>query len=302
MSTMKVSADLRFSVEIPGKQVVSGVVSGSGSRLEVRLSDPAYFAGGRDAGQLRAFAASLAAQGITVVIIAGDVVLLEVGATRVPWWQRQLTRSRNVRVVSVRGAMTGAAGRLRRSASGAVLPGAELLPPATLFPIAPTFGLRSQPATTTHDPRRGGNPRLVLTSGNSRLPEGRQVVFPLRGEVTTIGSSVECDIRLVDLEPVHAVVVHDGNDELVVHDRSSDRSTLVNGAHHADGRAMRTGARISVGPWLLAFRRAEFADHGRPFGGRVGGEAGHQRSQQDPRRGPAAGAGTDSAGTAGDQR
>jgi hypothetical protein len=280
---VRVAADLRFSVELPGHGPVSGTVTGSGSRLEVRLSDPAYFAGGRDAGHLRRLAAGLAERGITVVVIAGDVVLLEVGATRAPWWQRTLSRSPHLRVVSVRGAMTGAVGRLRGSATAAVLPGSELLPPTTLFPLVPTFGPSARPVTTTRDPRRGGNPRLVLTTGNARLPADRRVVFPLRGDVVTIGSDPGCDIRLDDLEAVHAVVVHDEDDELVVHDRSAEATTTVNGARvQRGGRVLRTGARVSVGHWTLVYRRAEYADHGRPFGGRIGGELGHQRSQAVP--------------------
>lgn len=279
----QVSADLRFSVELAGHAPVTGTVTGSGNRLEVRISDPAYFAGRRDAEHLRKFAAGLAQSGITVVVIAGDVVLLEVGVTHAPWWQRSLTRSRHLRVASVRGALTGAWGRTRRSTAGSVLPGADLLPPTTLFPLTPTFGRSNRPVTTTHDPRRGGNPRLVLTTGNSQLPTDRRVVFPLRGEETTIGSAPGCDIRLDGLGDLHAVVVHGDDDELVLYDRSRDRSTLLNGARVPEqGRVLRTGARVSIGAWMLAYRRAEFADHGRPFGGRVGGEIGHQLSQPTP--------------------
>ncbi|RNL80163.1 FHA domain-containing protein [Nocardioides marmorisolisilvae] len=282
--TTEVAADLRFSVTSPGRATVQGTVAGTGDRLEVRLSDPASFAGGRDAGHLRGLAAGLAARGITMVVIAGDTVLLEIGATHAPWWQRAFTRSRHLRVASVRGALTGALGRVRGSAAGAVLPGAELLPPTTLLPLAPTFGPSDRLVSTTHDRRRGGNPRLVLTTGNHRLPADRRVLFPLRGDATTIGSDAGCDIRLDGLAPIQAVVIHDDRDELVLHDRSPDSSTLVNGARVSDGgRVLRTGARVTVGAWILGYRRAEYADHGRPYGGRVGGELGHQRSQSAPR-------------------
>jgi hypothetical protein len=289
-TTATIAADLTFSVQLPGHDPVCGKVTGSGNRLEVRLSDPAYFAGGRDAGHLRQLAAGLAARGITVVVIAGDVVLLEVGATRSPRWQRVLTRSPHLKVASLRGAVAGALGRVRgtslRQGAGAVLPGSELLPPTTLFPLAPTFGPSARPVTTTHDPRRGGNPRLVLTTGNPRMPRDGRVLFPLRQDATTIGSGPDCDIRLDGLAAIQAVVIHDENDELVLHDRSPDGSTLLNGALvRAGGRVLRTGARVTVGEWILGYRRAEYADHGRPFGGRVGGEIGHQRSQPDPRPG-----------------
>lgn len=282
-STVEISADLAFSVELPGRPTLTGTVVGTGNRLEVRLSDPASFAGRRDAAHLRAFAAALAERGLTVVVMAGDVVLLEIGRTHAAWWQRRLTRSEHLKVASLRGAIAGATGRLRGASTEAVLPGSELLPPTILLPVAPTFGRSPRRVTTTHDPRRGGNPRLVLTTGNARLPSDGRVIFPLRGASSTIGSDPGCDIRLDGLAPVHATVVHDDHDELVLLDLSGDRSTRVNGAEvPAEGRVLRTGARITVGDWILAYRRAEFADHGRPFGGRIGGELGHQRSQSPP--------------------
>lgn len=284
MGAVTITADLCFSLELPGQEPVRGSVTGSGNRLEVRLSDPAYFAGGRDAARLRSLAATLAGLGVTVVVIAGDVVLLEIGATETSWWQRRLTRSRHLKVASLRGAVTGVAGRVKHVGAAAVLPGSALVPPTTPFPIFPTFGRTPRPATTTHDPRRGGNPRLVATVDNARMPDDGTIVFPLRRDVTTIGSDRACDIVLAGLDPIHAVIVHDENDELVLHDRSTDRTTTVHGVP-ADGRVLRTGARIVVGGWRFTYRRAEYADHGRPYGGRIGGELGHQRPQRDPRRG-----------------
>lgn len=280
---VEINGDLRFSVELPGRRAVQGTVRGSGSRIEVRLSDNAIFAGARDAAHLRGLAAMLASRGLTLVVLADDVVLLELGATESPWWQRPITRSRHLRVASVRGALTGAAGRIRRAGEDAVLPGSRLLPPPTLLPVAPTFVRRRRPVTTTHDPRRGGNPRLVLAASSGPGAE-HSVTFPLRRDTTSIGSDPASDIRLDGLDGVHAVVEHDAHDELVVRDRSDDHSTLVNGAPAGDGVVLRTGSRLTVGPWSLVYARAEYADHGRPYGGRVGGEAGHQRSQPDPRR------------------
>ena len=49
------------------------------------------------------------------------------------------------------------------------------------------------------------------------------------------------------------------------------------------GRILRTGALIALGEWRLAFFREEFADHGRPYGGRVGGEFAVQRPQPERR-------------------
>jgi hypothetical protein len=95
------------------------------------------------------------------------------------------------------------------------------------------------------------------------------------------------------LAPHHATVVHDEADEYVISSTAAgaaagpDAQTRVHGAvvRH---QLLRTGARVDIGPHSLAFYREEFADHGRPYGGRVGGEAGHQRPQP-PRPAPSRG-------------
>jgi hypothetical protein len=261
-----ISADLRFRLEVPGQQAVTGTIIGNRSRLEIRLSDPAYFAGGRDAARLRAIASALAGVGVTVVVIAGDLVLLEVGITHTSWWQRRITGSANIKVASVRGILTGAAGRLRGTGSSPVLPGATLLPPATPWPLVPTMQGSTRRPTMTHDPRRGGYPRLALTIGNKQVPQDGAVAFPLRGVETTIGSDAACDIRLAGLDPVHAVVVHDESDEFILMDRSRSGTTLLNGAAVGSG-ILRTGARISLGDWSLAYPRPPYPPHGSPYRG-----------------------------------
>ena len=52
----------------------------------------------------------------------------------------------------------------------------------------------------------------------------------------------------------------------------------VNGAP-VDSSLLRTASRVQLGEWTMTFYREEYADHGRPYGGRVGGEIGHQRPQ-----------------------
>lgn len=276
-------ADLRFTVELPGHGTVTGSLVGSGRHLELRLDDPVAFAGRGDTSAVRAVAEALADSGVRVSVIAGERPLLELGATDAGWVQRRLTGSRHLRVVSLRGALAGARGRASRDGRG-VLPGRELVPPPTLYPIAPTFRrLPAPPISTTHDPRRGGNPRLVVTVGNKRLPDSGTLIHPLRTDVTTIGSDPACDIRLAGLAPIHAVVEHDDHDELVLINRSGNGSTRVNGVP-VERRVLRTGARVEVGDWILAYRRAEYADHGRPYGGRIGGELGRQKPQPGRRR------------------
>ncbi|MGN6162411.1 MAG: FHA domain-containing protein [Marmoricola sp.] len=270
------SADLTFSADVPGRGLIEGTLTASGRRMVLRVSGPLRAEIGRGSRALRAFATTLAQAGATLVVYVDDVELFEVGDTRPGWWQRRLTRSRHVRMSSARGVI-----RLVRRGEG--IAADDLLPPFTLLPLAPTFGAARRPVTTTHDPRRGGNPRLVLVSGESLEGLDSEVVFPLRNEVTTIGSGERCDIRIAGLEETHAVVIHDERDELVVHDRSTRRTTRVNGAPAGQGTVLRTGTRVEVGDAILVYRRAEYADHGRPFGGRVGGELGHQRPQPDPR-------------------
>jgi hypothetical protein len=149
-------------------------------------------------------------------------------------------------VASLRGALAGARGRT--AASAGVLPGRALIPPGTLRPLAPTFRRRLRSVTTTHDPRRGGNPRLVLTVGNARVPDSGRVIHPLRSDRTRIGSDEECEIRLEGLDPLHAEVLHDDRDEFVVLDHAADGTVRVNGlAGHR--RVLRTGARVQVGEW-----------------------------------------------------
>lgn len=109
-------------------------------------------------------------------------------------------------------------------------------------------------------------------------PGDRQEVFRLRGDITTIGSGPGCDIRLAGLDPVHAEVRHDDADEFVLVRCSRPGDTRVNGAP-VDAAVLRTASRVEVGNWTMSFYREEFADHGRPYGGRVGGEIGHQRPQ-----------------------
>jgi hypothetical protein len=103
-------------------------------------------------------------------------------------------------------------------------------------------------------------------------------VWALRDDVTTIGSAAGCDIRLPRLEPLHAEIRHDEDDEFVLVRLGSPGNTRVNGAP-VDTARLRTASRVEVGGWTMSFYREEFADHGRPYGGRIGGELGRQRPQ-----------------------
>ena len=103
----------------------------------------------------------------------------------------------------------------------------------------------------------------------------------MRSDVTTIGSDPGCHVVLEGLEPLHAQVLHDEDDELVLlRAEGRPEATRVNGAP-VDRALLRTAARVDLGRWTLTYFREEFADHGRPYGGRVGGELGHQRPQPE---------------------
>jgi hypothetical protein len=281
---LDVAADLQFTVDLPGRAPVRGSLSGTGGRLELRVSDPGAFAGRGDSDSVRGLAAALAARGLVVRVVAGDATLLTLGATRTSWLQRRLTGSRHVSVGGARGAWTGARGRLRAGAE-AVLPDQTLAPPSTLVPLAPTFLRRARrPVTTTHDPGGGGNPRLILAPRADPWPGDRQPVYPLGRSVTTIGSAADCDVRLPGLEPRHAEVRHDADDdEYVLVSLGRPGDVRVNG-EPVGQRILRTASRVELGGWTLSFYREEYADHGRPYGGRIGGELGHQRPQPSRRR------------------
>ena len=274
-----VTADVTFEIEVEGRDPLRGTLRGDHSRLRLEVDDPAAFAGARDAGSLRGLADQLAELGIQIRVEHDGVHLVTLGATRAPWWQRPATGSSHIRLGSVRGVWAAVRGRAQRNAP--VLPDATLLPASTMFPIAPTFQRRRRgPVTTTHDPAHGGGARLVMAMSHEARPGERQVIFWLKDGVTTIGSAPTCDIVLAGLADLHAEVHHDENDEYVL--VSGQPDTRVHGAR-TRGSVLRTGSRVEVGTWQLANYREEFADHGRPYGGRIGGELGRQRPQP-PRR------------------
>ena len=274
MRSVTIAADLDFRVEVPGGATVNGHVRGAGNDLVVEVDDPTIFAGRSDAPAVRALAAGLARRGLRVQVVDREHHLITLGAVRTSWWQRRLTGSRHIRLGSLRGAWTGA--RSRAGADRPVLPDATLAPPATLFPVAPTFQRRPRrQVTTTHDPLHGGNPRLTLVSTDGVHHEHPPVHY-LGDGVTTIGSGAQCDVRLPRLADLHAQVRHDEDDEIVL--EANDPEVRVHGAR-VRRQILRTGSRVDLGEWTFTFSREEYADHGRPYGGRIGGELGHQRPQ-----------------------
>ena len=149
-------------MDIPGQRTLTGALTGKGHALELTVSQPFLFAGRSDAGAIRGLADGLARQGLTLTVTSPAGPLVTLGARRTPWWQRALTGSRHIRLERGAGLWSLLRGR-SRAPSGGALPTAELAPPATVWPIAPTFRRRwRMPVTTTHAAPGAGNPRLIL--------------------------------------------------------------------------------------------------------------------------------------------
>ncbi|MGF3054977.1 hypothetical protein [Microbacterium sp. YY-01] len=133
--------------------------------------------------------------------------------------------------------------------------------------------------TTTHAGWGEGNPQLLVSSADKRF------AFDLTQDTVTIGSAADCVLRLPSIDPHHATVTHDSRDEYVVtlHGEGEMNASPATTATPQGERSeiMRTGARFTAGPWTFVFTREEFADHGRPFGGREGGELSDQKPQPE---------------------
>lgn len=155
----------------------------------------------------------------------------------------------------------------------------ELVPPPTPWPPAPTVAPpRRRHVTTTHDPLGGGRPRLVYYPAP---PEqgGVRTELDLRRGTTTIGSDPQDDLVLTGLPAGHVQVRRNpATDEYEVVP-ARGRSVRVHGSEVEGPVALRTGSIVTVGEWSLTYRREEYADHGRPYGGRAGGEFARQRPQ-----------------------
>jgi hypothetical protein len=148
----------------------------------------------------------------------------------------------------------------------------------TIDPHAPEDGA----PTTTHAEWGAGNPRLVFNVGEDWDGSPARE-FLLVETDTAIGSSESSTLQLAGLDPEHARIVHEDDDEYVLYVVGD----AVLGAAEAAAdtapqrQVLRTGAKVQLGSWSMFFTRDESADHGRPFGGRVGGELAHQKPQPE---------------------
>ncbi|WP_256041377.1 FHA domain-containing protein [Cryobacterium sp. SO1] len=271
--------DLAFTIEPAGEPPpgVHGTIRADGLDIDVFLSDPERFVRARMSSlpALRTVAADLAERGLVVSVSGPDGVIARMGAVQAPLAQRLVTKSPHLMLGSA-SAVTQLVRRWRQpDAAGRAVPA----PPPTPFPLVPTLARRiRRRVTTTHYAPGAGRPRLIFVVGSENWNGRPPREFDLLPGVTRIGSDADADLRLDGLSGLHAEIRHDENDEylLIAHGP-------VGGGAKTDapstGLILRTGARLEMGPWRMGFFREEYADHGRPFGGRLGGELSVQKPQ-----------------------
>ncbi|WP_238148993.1 FHA domain-containing protein [Serinicoccus sediminis] len=286
---LRVDADLTLTVSTPAsgpgteEEQLTARIVGTGAEIEVtldRLVGLPVGMGRRRAADLASDVGTvLADAGLTVVVSGPDGPVLAVGAVRSRFLDRAVTGSRHVAVRDRRAAL-----RLLRRSDGEGPSLADLTPPGTPWPLVPVAPpRRRRRVTTTHDPLGRGEPRLVyyLPPGPER-GSPRQTAFLRRG-TTTIGSDPGNDVVVPELAAHHAEVRRNPqDDEYLVH--AVDGDVSVAGAVVEEGVVLRTGATVTCGEQRFVYVREEFADHGRPYGGREGGEFSRQRPQRRPER------------------
>jgi hypothetical protein len=285
-SSLRLDIDIAFSLTEPatdGKPEarLSGTVKAAGSTVDIFVDDPTSFRGNNlpGIGQVRTIAKELAGRGLAVSVSGPKGLLVSIGAVEASMAQRLLTRSPHIRLGSP-GTLAPLLGIGKRALEKDNTP--SLIPPGTPFPLVPTVN-RSirRTITTTHYLRGGGRPRLIFVQNSQQWDGQVPREFELVADRTTIGSAEESVLRLAGLDALHAEVVHTDADEYVL----VPHGPITGSVNGRDETVLRTGARIQLGQWALAFFREEYADHGRPFGGRSGGEFSYQKPQRNPHTG-----------------
>ncbi|KEP74602.1 hypothetical protein HR12_07155 [Microbacterium sp. SUBG005] len=284
---VRLDIDLAFSEQEAGDADTppfEGTITASGTEVRIVVSDPSRLPGNgrRTLAELSTVAEALASRGISVKLEGPDGPILQLGDVKSGALQRVITGSKHIRL----GSVAAVAPLLVRRNGDRTL--TFPVPPETPLPLVPTINRTvRRRITTTHYTPGSGRPRLIFAVGDSSWDGSRPREFDLLPTKTVIGSGEEADLRLPGLAPVHAEIRHEGDDEYVLYgfDAVGGGGARDQGpGRGGGGRILRTGARIELGDWRLAYFRAEFADHGRPYGGRQGGEFARQR-KQPPRGG-----------------
>ena len=278
MTENRLDIDLDFSYTDESGAVTNGRATAAGTEVTVSLDHLAPLAG---AGlppleEIRPLADLLARKGLSVTVAGPDGNIVSLGKVDAPASQRLVTRSPHIKLGNL-GSLLPLLRQGRRRPKGV-----PLLPPSTPLPLIPTVQRKIiRRITTTHYARGGGRPRLIFVQDAATWTGQIPREVALSEDVTTIGSQPGSDVQLEGLEALHAEIRHDAEDEYVLVPHGP-----VSGSVSRTGPSvLRTGARIQMGQWCLAFFREEFADHGRPYGGRSGGELAYERPQLDPRTG-----------------
>ncbi|SDN57776.1 hypothetical protein SAMN05216368_10674 [Cryobacterium flavum] len=298
-SNIDLHIDLAFSLEEPSARpdgssdgstgdtfgaadTMQGTITADGRDVTIYTSNPEMFVQGRalNLEPLRALAGELANRGLTVSVTGPVGLIARLGDVQASVTQRLVTRSPHI-VLGSRNALGPLVqARMRGQAR---MPVAIPLPPSTVFPLAPTFDRRSRRrVTTTHYTPGSGRPRLIFVVGSKNWNGQMPREFNLLPGTTTIGSSADADLQLPGLKPLHAEIRHDDNDEyrlFAIGEVGGSSRPAEDGRSIGNGQILRTGSRLEMGPWRMGYFREEFADHGRPFGGRVGGELAFQKPQ-----------------------
>ncbi|WP_035781344.1 FHA domain-containing protein [Arthrobacter sp. H14] len=280
---MRLDIDMTFSVADPGNgsgRMAKGTIRAAGREVQVYLDDPSLLPVDKmpALASVREMAKTLASRGLSVSVGGPQGELVSLGAVKASVAQRLVTGSLFIRLGSLR-ALAPLAGRFSRRETQKP----SLLPPGTPWPLVPMVYRRiPRKITTTHYSAGGGRPRLIVVKDGEYWDGNMLEEFNLKPGTTTIGSSASADLVLDGLEPVHAEIHHTDTDEYVLHSHGPVGGSVDN---QAETTTLRTGSRLVMGQWRLGFFREEYADHGRPHGGRSGGEFAHQKAQYNPRTG-----------------
>lgn len=275
---IRLDIDLHVEQVGPDGDTAAGFsVKAAGDEVVVTLDDGAVPRGmnRHDLASLVPLADGLARRGIRLRVEGSKGTLVELGNVRSGPIGRMVAGSPHIRFGHLATLLSEMqhAGR----GSGIRLPA----PPPTPFPLIPTIvrGVRRR-VTTTHYIPGSGRPRLIFAVGSGDWDRSRPREFDLLPGRTVIGSGPDADLRLEGLEARHAEIRHNADDEYVLYSFAPTGGGRPNLPHSSDdARILRTGSRIEIGSWRVAYYREEFADHGRPFGGRQGGEYEFQKQQ-----------------------
>ncbi len=290
-TVLRLAADLTFDIDVPADGDrpaghVHGTVRAAGNQVRIHSDDLLSLAGQPSRTDVRRAADQLARLGLAVEVSGPDGVVVTMGAVHAPLVQRVVTRSRHIRIGSWTRALGAVVARQRSSRRSISLTSTGL-PPGTPWPPLPTVRGLPRIVTTTHDPAGGGDPRLYLSDASDPAAPRLVGVFHIPQGGVTIGSAEGVGLQLDGTDDLQAEIVRTDEDEYVLVARSTRLLSTV-GGQQLPRQTLRTGARIELGPWRMSYVRDEFADHGRPYGGRIGGELGRQRTQPRPsnRTGP----------------